>query len=72
MVEKEKSAKEDVEEIQITMKNAGFKTIELPAIEKAVCSSFPFKPNSLCILVAVAKIYSAFGAYTTVSCDTKF
>lgn len=63
LIEKEKSSKADVEEIRQTMKQAGFKSIEIPFVEKAMCTVFPFKANFLCILVAVAKVYPALRAY---------
>ena len=66
LIEKEKSSKADVEEIRQTMKQAGFKSIEIPFVEKAMCTVFPFKANFLCILVAVAKVYPALRAYVKV------
>eukprot|EP00795_Rhopilema_esculentum_P008082 gene8082-13997_t len=63
LIEKEKATQADTLEVTQTMKGVGYHSINFPVIEKAMCSTFPFKANFLCILVAVSKVYPALRDY---------
>ena len=67
LIEKEKATQADTLEVTQTMKGVGYKSIDFPAIEKAMCTTFPFKANFMCILVAVSKVYPALRDYIKVS-----
>eukprot|EP00794_Sanderia_malayensis_P011806 gene11806-13029_t len=61
-IEKEKTSQSEAEEITETMRGVGYKSVELPAVSKAVCTTFPFKIG-LSIVIAVAKVYPALRKY---------